>query len=109
MNREQEIIKQKLDDELRNVKFTKQKDVLNQINHDTWKEKLSSFLNKEIEIPLMPIFTAVTLVFLSWGIWAFTNQKESQQPLLSHQELVEAGGNIYWKDQLERAVVLHEN
>ncbi|MGM0902217.1 MAG: hypothetical protein ACQEXB_14120 [Bacillota bacterium] len=108
MNREKEIIKQKLDDELRYVKFTRQEDVRNRINPVTWKNKLSSFLNKEFEVPLMPIFTAVTLLFLSWGIWKFTNENDPQ-PLLSQKELVEAGGNIYWKDQLERAVVLHEN
>lgn len=108
MSQEKEKLKQKLDDELRHVKFTKQQDVLSQINHVTWKEKLSSFLNKEIEIPLMPFFAATTIVFLSWGIWTFTNEKD-HHPLISHQELVEAGGNIYWKDQLERAVVLNEN
>jgi hypothetical protein len=108
MNQEKEKFKQKLDDELRHVKFTKQQDILNRIYPVTWKDKLSSFLNKEVEIPLMPVFTAATLVFFSWGVWTFTNEKDPQ-PLLSHQELVEAGGNIYWKDQLERAVVLNEN
>lgn len=108
MKREKEKFKQKLDDELQYVKFTKQEDVLNIVNQVTWKEKFSSFMNKEIEIPLMPIITTVSLLFLSWGLWTFTNEKDSQ-PLLTHQELVEAGGNIYWKDQLERAVVLHEN
>jgi hypothetical protein len=108
MNREKEKFKQKLDEELQPVKFTKQQDVLNRINPVTFKEKLSSFMNKEIEIPLMPTFTAFAILFFSWGLWMFTNEKDSQT-LLTHQELVEVGGNIYWKDQLERVVVLYEN
>lgn len=106
MSRGKVKIKQQLDKELQHIRFTKQHEVLKRTHPVDFKERLASFWNKEIEIPLLPICTIITCLFLSVGIWGFTNEKE-HQPL--QRELVEAGGNVYWKDQLERAVVIYEN
>lgn len=106
MSREKEKMKEQLDKELQHIRFTKQQEVLKRTHPVHFKERLASLWNKEIEISLLPICTVMTFLFLSLGIWGFTNEKE-HQPL--QRELVEAGGNVYWKDQLEKAVVIYEN
>jgi len=106
MNREKEKMKQQLDKELQHIQFTKQQEVLKRTHPVDFKERLASLWNKEIEIPILPVCTVITILFLSFGFWGFTNEKE-HQPL--QRELVEAGGNVYWKDQLEKAVVIYEN
>ena len=105
MRQEKEVIKKQLNNELKTVKFTQHQKVLSRTHPVSTKEKLAAFLNKEIEIPLVPIFATLALLIFSWGL----GMEQKQQTDSFSRELVEAGGNMYWKDDLERVVVLREN
>jgi hypothetical protein len=103
---EKNKVKKQLEQELQNVRFTKHQEVMNRTHPVSFKHKLASFWNKEIEIPLLPIGAALTLLLFSWGISGFNPEQQTTTP---ERELVEFGGNMYWKDELEKVVVFHED
>lgn len=105
MKQQKEVIKKQLNDELNHVKFTQHQKVLNRTHPVSVKGKLAAFWNKEIEIPLIPVFATLSLLVFSLGL----GMEHKQQTYSTSRELVEAGGNMYWKDELERVVVLREN
>ncbi|SEM95856.1 hypothetical protein SAMN05192533_107144 [Mesobacillus persicus] len=105
MRQEKEAIKKRLNDELQHVKFTQHQEVLNRTHPVSAKEKLATFWNKEIEIPLVPVFAIFSLLIFSWGM----GMEQKQQNHSISRQLVEVGGNVYWEDELERVVVLREN
>ncbi|MBM4764401.1 hypothetical protein [Bacillus sp. B15-48] len=105
MNDEKKQIKAQLDRELQEVKFTKQQKVLNRTHPISFKQRLLALWNKELEVPLLPVSSVIILTFLVFGMFAWNNEPHTS---LSQRELVEAGGNTYWKDELEKVVVLHE-
>ncbi|MCH1627385.1 hypothetical protein [Fredinandcohnia quinoae] len=105
MKQEKERLKNQLNQELGSLQFTKQQKVIDRIHPITWKQKMASILNKEIELPLLPLSLAILLLLLPLGIKGFLPQNSSQ----SDKVLVEINGNIYWKDELDRAVKRYEN
>jgi hypothetical protein len=106
VDHEKERIKKQLEHELKHITFTNQQKVLARTHPVTRKEKLMALWNKEVEIPLLPVGTVLTLLFLAWGISTFDIE---QKTVLAERELVEVGGNTYWKDELEKVVVFHED
>ena len=94
---EKKEIKKHLDMELKNLTFTKQADVLNQLHPTGWKMKLKRLWNKEISIPLLPVSSVFVLFILGYG---FLNIYDNQQ--FDDKELIELGGSTYWKNEVER-------
>jgi type VI protein secretion system component VasF len=111
-DREREAIRQQLEEELRPVTFTGHDRVLRQTHPLSLRARLSAFWNKELEIPLGTLGAAAAL--LVTGALLFyaprIETKEQQTVQMPRQrELIEAGGNTYWKDIYEQAVKQHEN
>lgn len=112
MNSEREAIKQQLDDELNEIQFTGHERVILQTHPLAFGARLFSLWNKEIEIPVKPLgaiavlFLVATLALHQPGMG--NTPQQSMQPS-EQRELIEAGGNMYWKDIYEQAVKQHEN
>lgn len=97
-------MKQKLDEELSHLTFSRQEEVLKRVHPLTWREKVTAFLNREVTIPLVPL---MSIVFLVVGIgigsvWYGDPDRES----IHHEErvLIEKGGNMYWSDLFKERV-----
>lgn len=99
-----EQVKKQLDHELSGLHFTSQKHVLEQLHAITWKEKVASFWNKEIELPLLPISAVFMLLIVGFGA-----KELLKNPHIEEQTVIKAGGSFYWKDDFERMVLKNEN
>ncbi|WP_313640268.1 hypothetical protein [Paenibacillus sp.] len=111
-NTEREAIKQQLDEELQTIHFKGYERVLKMTHPPTFGARLFALWNKEIEIPVKPIgaIGAIILV-ISLTLHQPEVKHQPQQSVQQHanRELIEAGGNTYWKDIYEQAVKRHEN
>ncbi|UVI29592.1 hypothetical protein [Paenibacillus spongiae] len=102
-------IKSRLDEELAEIKFTGHARVRNRTHPRTWRDKASAFWNKELELPLLPIGAAAALL-LFWAASLQPDDSSTEGEIqLAGRELIEAGGNTYWKDVYEEAVRKHED
>ncbi|TMV47625.1 hypothetical protein FE783_21795 [Paenibacillus mesophilus] len=108
METPKETVKKRLDEELGSLQFTKTDGVLARTHPRTWAEHIRAIWNKDIEIPVVPSGAAVTVLLAMLAIHhAATPDQESAVP--RNRQLVEAGGNTYWKDDFEKAVANAEN
>lgn len=111
-NTEREAIKQQLEEELQPIHFEGHERVLKMTHPPTLGARLFALWNKEIEIPVKP-FGAVGAIILvvSLTLHQLEVKHHPQQNVQQHKnrELIEAGGNTYWKDIYEQAVKKHEN
>ncbi|MCQ6561075.1 hypothetical protein [Paenibacillus mendelii] len=108
-DKERERMKSRLDEELDGITFTGHAQVRNRTHPRTWRDRLSAFWNKELELPLVPIGAAAALL-LFWGVSQQPEDSVSEEDLrLTQRELIETGGNTYWKDVYEEAVRKHED
>lgn len=103
MDREKERMKKKLEEELNDVTFTRQNQVLLKIEEKSLREKLALFLNKEIEINVIPVSLAIMLIALplSYGIVKNSN--------VSERKMIEFAGSYYWEDELEGRLNIDED
>ncbi|AIQ45390.1 hypothetical protein R70723_05375 [Paenibacillus sp. FSL R7-0273] len=112
MDNGREKIRQRLEDELAPVTFSGHDRVLGQTHPPTLRARLAALWNKELEIPIGALGAAAAV--LTTGVLLFyapqltTKQQQSIQPQ-ERRELIETGGNTYWKDLYEQAVKQHEN
>ena len=112
MNTEQEAIKQQLDEELEPIRFTGHEQVIRRTHPPTLQNRLLTFWNMEIQLPLKPIAALSAIILVTVVAVHSTQIEEPQFPVtkqLDTRELVEAGGNIYWKDVYKQAVKQHDN
>lgn len=100
--------KDQLDREMKHLTFTKQNEVIDCIHPVTRKQKVHSFLNKEIELSLLPFITISILILLSFGI-KHTIINDEKSITSQTKELIEIEGHFYWKDDFEKLVIKHEN
>lgn len=107
MKKDKKPLKQQLDHELNHLQFFKHEDVLKQTHPETWRQKAGQLWNKEISIPLLPISAICIVLFLLFGY------KEIILPEMDNASdekvLIEVSGNMYWKDDFERAMIEHED
>ncbi|MEI3604414.1 hypothetical protein SPD48_01800 [Pseudogracilibacillus sp. SE30717A] len=98
MNKERSNLKEQLNKELNHLHFLGQQKVLNHIHNKSWKQRIKLFMNKEIELPILPVSTVFLLLFLSFA----TKSIILDDGLGRNKEkiLIEAGGNVYWKEEL---------
>ncbi|MED4018217.1 hypothetical protein [Sutcliffiella cohnii] len=103
MDREKELMKKKLEEELNDVTFTRQNQVLLKIEKKSFREKMALFLNKEIEINVIPVSLAIMLIALplSYGIFKNSN--------VSERKMIEIAGSYYWEDELEGRLNIDED
>ncbi|MEF2244723.1 hypothetical protein [Paenibacillus sp. IITD108] len=104
MNNEDERLQEKLDGELGMLTFTGQMEVLKHTHPKSRKDKLIALWNKELELSPIPLAAAaVSCLLIFWSIGAYDTSLPlgKSVPLVKSIELVEAGGNIYYKEQYE--------
>lgn len=103
-------MKKKLDQELQDVTFHSQQEVRNRIETDTFRTRLSRWLNKEVEVPVVPAATASLLLFASISLYpVFDSNRNPTEPSNAYEnELIERGGSVYMKN-LYMEVKQHEN
>ncbi|MNI78433.1 hypothetical protein D3C73_1348070 [compost metagenome] len=74
---------------------------------------MSAWWNKELVIPLGPAgavaVVLATAVMLFYYPQAGTREQQQAVQIQERRELIEAGGNTYWKDIYEQAVKRHEH
>lgn len=97
-------VKQKLDEELKSLKFTKQIEVLETMKQPTWREKLHAFWNKEITIPILPVSTAIVLLLFGYGYYTIEDHLRE----VDQNEIIKINGNMYWKDDIEGRISIEE-
>ncbi|MEK8129114.1 hypothetical protein WMW72_14510 [Paenibacillus filicis] len=102
-------IRDRLDAELSGTRFTGQHKVLERTHPKGWRQKLSSWWNSELELPLVP----VSLVFLVLFGAVEVNRLQSSSSggkttAQERRELIEVGGSTYWKDEFDKAVARSE-
>lgn len=108
MDKEKAIMKQKLEEELKDVSFTTHQSVLSKLERKGWKENLNDYLNREIELNVVPLSFIVLLTILPISFKDVIIQ-ESKNQYASERKIIEIAGNVYWEDQLEGKVSLYEN
>ncbi|RED64926.1 hypothetical protein [Cohnella lupini] len=106
MKSEQESIKRLIDDELAEMKFGRQEDVLERTFPRSWQARLSALWNRELRLPLLPIgLSCALLITITTAIQLKdVPGGRSEAPVPLNRELIEAGGNTYWSDEFEKAV-----
>ncbi|OZB97728.1 hypothetical protein [Paenibacillus sp. XY044] len=107
---EQLLIKQALEQELSEIHFTQAAEVLRATHPRSWRDRVRAFLNKELELPLVPLGTASLFLLAAAFVYHVVDQPKIH-PVGSPQhrhELIEEGGSYYWKDEYERKVNGHE-
>lgn len=106
-------LKNLLDRELADLQFHKEADVIARTHPATWRGRLRSFWNKELELPVIPLGTAFLLTFVSAFLFHAARQPETGPDMKNagtqQRELIKAGGSMYWKDEIERRLSKHEN
>ncbi|MDF2715818.1 MAG: hypothetical protein K0R28_2743 [Paenibacillus sp.] len=108
MDKNKKPVKARLDEELRDLNFQGAANVLARTHPHTRAERIRAVWNKEIEIPVVPSGVAVIVLLLMLAIQQTANP-DTEQAAARNRQLVEAGGNTYWKDEFERAVANAEN
>ncbi|WP_339145518.1 MULTISPECIES: hypothetical protein [unclassified Sutcliffiella] len=105
--KEKQAVKVKLDCELRELIFTGYDSVVQKTQPRPLSKKLSSFWNKELEIPLLPVVFAAGLFFTVLTI----KDDLYKQDITARKdnEIIQIAGSMYWKDDYEKAVKFHEN
>lgn len=105
---EQGLIRKRLEEELEELRFLKGAEVLNRTHPRSWRAKLQALWNYELELPLIPIGASfavlLTILFIAPLKEDMGNGGPTEDRPHSGRQLVEAGGNTYWKDDYERAV-----
>ncbi len=105
---EQEFIRKKLEEELEELRFLKGAEVLNRTHPRSWRAKLRALWNYELELPLIPIGASFAVLLAILFVTPLKEDMGKGEPTEdrphSGRQLVEAGGNTYWKDDYEKAV-----
>ncbi|UAL48852.1 hypothetical protein [Sutcliffiella horikoshii] len=107
-HKEKQAVKERLDQELKDFHFTGCEKVLQKTHTKSFVDKLSSFWNKEIEVPVLPIVVAATLILSTISLKDDLKNNEITTTQ-AEREIIQIAGYTYWKDDYERAVKLHEN
>jgi hypothetical protein len=105
---EQEFIRRRLEEELGDLRFLKGAEVLDRTHPRSWRAKLRALWNYELELPLIPIGASFAVLLAIFLVDQLQEDTGKGQPTVdmsrSGRQLVEAGGNTYWKDDYEKAV-----
>ncbi|MDV2684884.1 hypothetical protein RYX56_10940 [Alkalihalophilus lindianensis] len=99
---EREEVKRCIDEQLEQIQFTKQKEVIKMIHPKTALEKWVSWMNQEMTIPVVPVTSVAALLLV------ISMTVGSDNPTHTNQ-LVEVGGNIYYKHVVEGRVIEGES
>jgi hypothetical protein len=99
---EREEVKRCIDEQLEHIQFTKQKEVLKRTHPKTAREKWVSWWNQEMTVPVVPVTSVAALLLV------INMMVDSDSPTQTNQ-LVEVGGNVYYKHVVEGRVLEGES
>ncbi|WP_368503640.1 hypothetical protein AB3N04_15870 [Alkalihalophilus sp. As8PL] len=91
--KEREEVKRCIDEQLEHIQFTKQKEVLKRTHPKTAREKWVAWMNQEMTVPVVPVTSVAALLLV-------INMMVGDSPTQTNQ-LVEVGGNVYYKHVVE--------
>ncbi|QTH41465.1 hypothetical protein J4772_28600 [Cohnella sp. LGH] len=100
----------RLREELEELRFGGQEDVVRRTHPRSWSDRLLALWNMELELPIVPLglsFVILLAVAAASQLRSFSD--DGSEAADNRRELVEVGGNTYWKDDYERAVAAIEN
>ncbi|GAA3401699.1 hypothetical protein ACFFNY_13210 [Paenibacillus hodogayensis] len=97
-------LRERLREELEPLRFDAVEQVVRRTHPRTFGQRLRAWWNKELEIPVVPGGAAVAMVLFLFGIQQAASPHKRNEAAAGTRQLVEAGGSMYWKDQLEKAV-----
>lgn len=110
MDQEQKVITQQLLQELNELHFEGHHQVIKQTHPTSWKQRLAARWNKEIELPLLPSSMVLALFIIALIYIQGQAKHQDEIVIASNQpKLIEEGGNTYWEDLYQKAVVRIEN
>ncbi len=107
---ERESMNKRLREELEELRFGGQEDVVRRTHPRSWSDRLLALWNMELELPVVPLglsFVILLAVAAASQLRSFSD--DGSEAADNRRELVEVGGNTYWKDDYERAVAAIEN
>lgn len=113
MNDDREEIRERLAEELAPLRFGGQDEVLRKARPAGWRNRISAFWNKELMLPLQPLALCVIVFVIAAAAWKLNEapggspSKQSGTVPPAQRQLIEIGGNMYWKDLYDRAVKQH--
>jgi len=106
MAQNQKELKEQLEVELKELRFTGQDSVLRRTHPQTWRDRLLILWNKELELPLLPLGMTAALLLTLVAVGRMDARDGNTMAVQDRRELVEVAGNIYWKEDYEKAVGL---
>ncbi|CAM3911401.1 hypothetical protein COLU111180_13985 [Cohnella lubricantis] len=105
---EQQFIRDRLDEELGDLRFLRSAEVLDRTHPRSLPAKLRALWNYEFELPLLPIGASFAVLLAILFVAQLQENTDNRQRAAvmprAERQLVEAGGNTYWKDEYEKAV-----
>ncbi|WP_151733067.1 hypothetical protein [Paenibacillus tengchongensis] len=107
MDNERDTIRRRLEEELEGMAFSGAERVLKQTHPGSRGERLQAWWNKELEIPLRPLGACAAVILLGAILILAPHGKSGKEQTAAPsgvRELIQAGGNTYWKDLYEQAV-----
>ncbi|MFB9275693.1 hypothetical protein [Cohnella cellulosilytica] len=98
----------RLREELDELRFGGQEDVLRRTHPRSWRDRLLALWNKELEVPVVPLGLSFAVLLAVVAASQLRGPDDGDDASTGRQ-LVEVGGNTYWKDDYERAVASIES
>ncbi len=105
---ERELFRRQLEEDLGELRFARTTEVLKRTHPRTWHARLDSLWNKEIELPLFPLGMSLALLVTIATVAQWKNSDTDEDASGEQRQLIQAGGNTYWKDDYEKAVAASE-
>ncbi len=105
---ERECMNKRLREELDELRFGGQEGVLRRTHPRSWRDRLLALWNKELEVPVVPLGLSFAVLLAVLAASQPRNPDDGVEAPTGRQ-LVEVGGNTYWKDDYERAVASIES
>ncbi|SDD12561.1 hypothetical protein SAMN02799630_02171 [Paenibacillus sp. UNCCL117] len=96
-----------LGEELGSLNFQGKPGVLRRTHPGNWRQRVDSWWNREIELPLLPIGVLGLLVIAAIGISGWRDPSPQHAIVQKQRQLIEVGGSVYWRDYYEKAVAAH--
>ncbi|MFC4597606.1 hypothetical protein [Cohnella hongkongensis] len=100
----------RLREELEELRFGGQENVLRRVRPRSWRDRLLALWNKELEIPVVPLGLSFAVILAVVAAAQLRNPDGGEEDAsMDRRQLIEVGGNTYWKDEYEKAVASIES
>jgi hypothetical protein len=107
---ERESMNKRLREELDGLRFGGQEDVVRRTHPRSWRDRLRALWNKELEIPVVPLGLSFAVILAVVAASQLRSPEDDGDAASGEaRQLIEVGGNTYWKDDYERAVASIES